>query len=117
MAVHIAVVAAALLVLPVSISARRIPTALENPAQWILITLAAVVGLPFFALSASTPILQKWFAQTGHSSAADPYFLYAASNAGSLVGLLGYPLLVEPVFLSACKLTSGASDMPGYSPW
>ncbi len=96
-AVHIAVVAAALLVLPVSISARDIPTGMENPAQWILITLAAVVGLPFFALSASTPILQKWFSQTSHKSAADPYFLYAASNAGSLVGLLGYPLLVEPV--------------------
>src|SRR5580658_10410017 len=91
LAVHIAVVVAALLVLPVSISPRGMPTALENPAQWILLTLAAIVGLPFFALSASTPILQKWFTQTSHKSAADPYFLYAASNAGSLVGLLGYP--------------------------
>jgi spermidine synthase len=97
LAVHIAVVVAALLVLPVSISPRGMPTALENPAQWILLTLAAIVGLPFFALSASTPILQKWFTQTSHKSAADPYFLYAASNAGSLVGLLGYPLLVEPI--------------------
>jgi len=54
------------------------------------------VGLPFFLLSSSTPILQRWFGQSGHRSANDPYFLYAASNAGSLVGLLGYPFLLEP---------------------
>jgi len=96
-AVHIAVLVAALLVLPLYISPGQTPAALENPVQWILITLVATVGLPFFALSASTPILQKWFAQTSHKSAADPYFLYAASNAGSLVGLLGYPLLIEPL--------------------
>jgi spermidine synthase len=94
--VHLAVVTAALLFLPLHIADRMQP-AQKNPVQWILITLAATVGLPFLALSASTPILQKWFAQTSHKSAADPYFLYAASNAGSLVGLLGYPLLIEPL--------------------
>ena len=96
-AVHLAVLAAALAVLPLAVSSARIPAAVQNPVQSILLTLAATVGLPFFALSASTPILQKWFAQTRHQSAADPYFLYAASNAGSLVGLLGYPLLLEPL--------------------
>ncbi len=95
--VHIAVVAAALLVLPLRIAANRTPPAQENPAPWILITLLTTVGLPFFALSASAPILQKWFSQTGHKSSVDPYFLYAASNAGSLLGLLGYPLLLEPI--------------------
>ena len=59
----------------------------------MLAMLSVAVGLPFFLLSSSTPMLQRWFAQTGHRSAKDPYFLYAASNAGSLVGLLGYPLL------------------------
>jgi hypothetical protein len=58
--------------------------------------LAVTVGLPFFLLSSSTPILQRWFSQSTDKPASDPYFLYAASNAGSLVGLLGYPLLPEP---------------------
>jgi len=97
MAVHLAVVAAALLMLPLGIAQGRTPSAQENPVQWILITLLGTVGLPFFALSASAPILQKWFAETGHKSAGDPYFLYAASNAGSLLGLLAYPLLLEPL--------------------
>jgi spermidine synthase len=96
-AVHLAVVAAALLVLPLGVAQTRTPPAQGNPVQWILITLLATVGLPFFALSASAPIMQKWFAQTRHTSAGDPYFLYAASNAGSLLGLLAYPLLLEPL--------------------
>jgi hypothetical protein len=62
----------------------------------MLAMLSLAVGLPFFVLSASTPILQRWFSQSGHKQAHDPYFLYAASNAGSLVGLLGYPLILEP---------------------
>ncbi len=96
-AVHLAVVTPALLVLPLGIAQGRTPPAQENPVLWILVTLLGTVGLPFFALSASAPILQKWFAQTRHKSARDPYFLYAASNAGSLLGLLAYPLLLEPL--------------------
>jgi SAM-dependent methyltransferase len=53
------------------------------------------VGAPFFLLSTTSPVLQRWFATTGHPSARDPYFLYAASNAGSLLGLLAYPLVIE----------------------
>src|ERR1700728_4539452 len=64
MAVHLAVVAVALLVLPLGIAQGRTPPAQENPVLWILITLLGIVGLPFFALSASAPILQKWVAQT-----------------------------------------------------
>jgi hypothetical protein len=62
----------------------------------MLAMLSVAVGLPFFLLSSSTPMLQRWFSLSGHKQANDPYFLYAASNAGSLVGLLGYPLLLEP---------------------
>ena len=47
-------------------------------------------------ISTSAPLLQKWFAYTGHPSARDPYFLYSASNFGSLISLLGYPLFIEP---------------------
>ncbi len=66
------------------------------PITWVLLALAFTVGAPFLLLSAAAPLLQRWFAATSHRSAKDPYFLYAASNAGSMVGLLGYPLFIEP---------------------
>jgi hypothetical protein len=67
-----------------------------NPSLWLLTCLAAIVGLPFFILSSNGPLLQKWFADSGDKSAADPYFLYSASNAGSLIALLAYPAVLEP---------------------
>jgi hypothetical protein len=63
------------------------------PVAWLLTTLATSVGLPFLAVSGTAPLLQRWYVQ---AAGRDPYFLYAASNAGSLVGLLGYPFAVEP---------------------
>ncbi|MCK6477183.1 MAG: hypothetical protein L6Q35_10170, partial [Phycisphaerales bacterium] len=63
---------------------------------WLLGVLAVAVGGPFFVVSTTGPLLQRWFSRTGHAHASDPYFLYAASNAGSLLGLAAYPLLVEP---------------------
>jgi hypothetical protein len=68
-----------------------------NPAPWLLAHLFLIVGLPFFVLSTLSPLLQRWFAATRHESARDPYFLYAASNAGSLCALVGYPLALEPL--------------------
>ena len=53
-------------------------------------------GIPFFIVSASAPLLQRWFSRTGHPAASDPYFLYAASNLGSMIALIGYPAFVEP---------------------
>ena len=53
------------------------------------------VGPPFFAISATAPLLQRWFSRTSHPAASDPYFLYASGNAGSLLGLLAYPLVIE----------------------
>jgi len=52
--------------------------------------------LPFFALAANGPLLQAWFARTDHPAAKDPYFLYAASNAGSFLALISYPVAIEP---------------------
>ncbi len=66
------------------------------PVPWLILQLALVSGLPFFAISSAGPLIQGWFAQTGHRRAHDPYFLYAASNLGSLIGLLAYPLVFEP---------------------
>lgn len=67
-----------------------------RPVFWLLLLLIVSVGIPFFVISATAPLLQNWFASTGQPDAKDPYFLYAASNAGSLVGLLAYPIIVEP---------------------
>jgi hypothetical protein len=85
-----------LVVLPIAVAQNAEPPATDLPVGWLLWQLFVGVGLPFFVVSSSAPLLQKWFAQTGHRQAADPYFLYAASNAGSLLALLSYPLLVEP---------------------
>ena len=68
----------------------------ESPVFGLALYLAVFIGPPFVALSASAPVFQGWFAATGHHAGRDPYFLYAASNAGSFAGLLAYPFLVEP---------------------
>lgn len=72
------------------------PPSGSNPIPQTLLLLAIVVGVPFFVVSTSAPLLQKWFAYSGDPSAKDPYFLYGASNLGSLLSLLAYPALVEP---------------------
>ena len=83
-------------ILPLHLPHGWTPPVQTNPVLWILAALAVSIGVPFFALSACSPMLQGWFAASEHPRARDPYFLYAASNAGSLVGLLAYPLLLEP---------------------
>ena len=74
------------------------PVSGENPIPYTLYTLAFIVGVPFFVVSTTAPLLQKWFGSTGHPAAKDPYFLYGASNLGSMLSLLLYPVLFEPVF-------------------
>jgi hypothetical protein len=69
-------------------------TPLGSPVQDALALLAAAVGLPFVALAATSPLLQAWYARL--VPGASPFRLYALSNAGSLLGLLSYPLVVEP---------------------
>ncbi len=70
----------------------------EQPALWLIGVLTLSVGAPFAAASATAPLLQAWYARTGRADAHDPYYLYAASNLGSFIGLLAYPALVEPMF-------------------
>lgn len=67
-----------------------------NPIPQTLMLLATLVGIPFFVVSTTAPLLQKWFAYSGDPAAKDPYFLYGASNLGSLLSLLFYPVLIEP---------------------
>ncbi|MBS0244047.1 MAG: hypothetical protein JSS20_17890, partial [Proteobacteria bacterium] len=95
---HLAVTCTALLALPIGVPASFGEPPPGDPALWQLGLFAAGVGLPFFAVSANAPLLQAWFAASGHPHARDPYFLYAASNLGSLVALLAYPTLLEPAF-------------------
>lgn len=73
-----------------------IPNFGGNPIFATLLLLATVIGLPFFVVSTTAPLLQKWFGFTGHEAAKDPYFLYGASNLGSMLSLLVYPALIEP---------------------
>ena len=68
----------------------------KYPALWLFAYLLTAVGLPVFLISTTSPLLQKWFTRTSHVSANDPYFLFAVSNAGSLLALISYPLLLEP---------------------
>jgi spermidine synthase len=63
---------------------------------WLLALLAASLGAPFVMLASGAPIIQRWLADTEHPDAANPYFLYAASNLGSIAALVSYPILVEP---------------------
>src|SRR5688500_1323419 len=98
--VQLAVLAVAFISLPIGLSsswANSVPPT-EDPSLWLLLCLGASVGLPFFIISSNSPLLQRWFSRTATDSARDPYFLYAASNAGSLLALLAYPVLVEPYF-------------------
>ncbi len=67
-----------------------------NPTLGVLQTLLFSIGLPFFIISASNPLLQSWFSRLQHYRAVDPYFLFAASNAGSLIALIAFPLALEP---------------------
>jgi hypothetical protein len=87
--------AAAFFALPPAVAPTSLPAAASSPAPWLLAALAVSFGLPYVTLAATGPLLQTWFSRTNHSRAADPYFLYAASNAGSFLGLLAYPFVLE----------------------
>lgn len=93
---HLTLLALTCFVLPIGL-----PGSLGEPPAgdaylWTLGVLALGVGVPFFAIAGNAPLLQAWFARTGHAAGRDPYFLYVASNTGSLLALLAYPLLIEP---------------------
>lgn len=95
-AIHVVLLLLPLLALPIAIPHGWTPPTDHNPIPWLLTVLAVAVGLPFFVVSATSPLLQRWFSASGHRDAADPYFLYAASNPGSLLALISYPVLIEP---------------------
>lgn len=95
--VHIAALAAAGLVLPLRIWSIGEPSS-TAPTLWLLGVLTLAIGLPFAILSATAPLVQAWYARTmtGEGN-GEPYALYAASNLGSLIALLAYPVVLEPL--------------------
>src|SRR5580698_4740876 len=94
--IHLAVMLGGAVFLPIAIAQGwSLPP--PDREQWFLLGLfAASIGFPFFALSANGPLLQAWFARSGLAQAENPYFLYAASNIGSLLALFAYPFAAEP---------------------
>ena len=91
---HTALLVASLAVLPIIPSTYWKPNGLENPSWLILGLLAASIGLPFFLLSTTSPLVQTWFARA--NSEGNPYRLFALSNLASMLALVGYPFLLEP---------------------
>lgn len=111
---HLGLLALGLGFMPLGVNAARLSLS-KMPVVQVLLLLLLSVGLPFFAVSATAPLFQRWFTSTGHPARSDPYFLYAASNLGSVVGLVSYPTLIEPVvpvrsegWLSQTELWTGA---------
>ncbi len=91
---HLTLLGISLLFLPISPGESWKPTADQSPLLHILLLLMATVGGPYFVLSSTGPLMQKWFSQT--SPGRSPYRLYALSNIGSLLALLSYPFAFEP---------------------
>jgi hypothetical protein len=93
---HLALLALAFLLLPLGITEPFVELREEHPTLWLLGVLTLSLGVPFILLSSTGPLLQVWFSKTSDPEAHNPYFLYAASNAGSLLALMSYPFLLEP---------------------
>lgn len=98
-AIHLILLLAAALFLPLHINGWLGDPNPSAPIGWLLATLTLSVGAPFAVLSATAPLLQAWYARVraGHADGKNPYVLYAASNLGSFLALLSYPILIEPL--------------------
>jgi hypothetical protein len=94
MLAHFGLLAATLVFLPIGPTNDWKPTGNAGPTTSILLMLSASIGLPYFLLSSTGPLLQGWF--TRANPGQSPYRLYALSNFGSLLALLSYPFVFEP---------------------
>jgi len=93
-AAQIGILLLAIVLLPIAPDPSWKPSADRDPTLWILLLLISAVGVPYLVLATSAPLLQAWFAR--QFAEMSPYRLYALSNAGSLLGLVSYPFVVEP---------------------
>ena len=103
--VHLAVLAIAAATLPITLRATSSGAPQGGYELWLIRTLILSIGLPFFALAANAPLLQRWYSRLGRADSADPYRLYVASNAGSLISLLAYPFVLEPLLTLTTQRT------------
>jgi len=95
---HVAALVIAAVALPLRVNGLAGPPSSEHPNLWLLAVLTLSIGAPFAVLSATAPLVQAWHARTvGAVEGKEPYVLYAASNFGSLIALLAYPIVVEPL--------------------
>src|SRR5262245_7327220 len=94
--IHMVLVWLPLLVLPFVIDSKTARAA-DQTIAWLLLTMGSSVGLPFVVLASTAPLLQRWYSSLPNRSAADPYWLYSASNVGSFAALLAFPILLEPM--------------------
>jgi SAM-dependent methyltransferase len=92
---HLVAVLLSLLSLPITIRTISSPPTVGSPITWLIQVLMLSLGIPFLLLSSTGPLVQQWFSAIRSSGSPDPYFLYSASNAGSLLGLLAYPAIIE----------------------
>jgi hypothetical protein len=88
---------------PLTVNANLIEGREGSPILALLLVLTVSMFIPMFVVCTSASVLQRWFADTDHPAARDPYFLYGASNLGSMLALVAYPLLVEPTFTLASQ--------------
>jgi hypothetical protein len=95
--VQIAIVALPLPLLPFGLPSWAVAPDSVQPALWLLLVLLVMVGAPFTVLATTSPMVQRWYAWSDLPRAHDPYFLFAASNAGSMLALLAYPFVIEPM--------------------
>jgi spermidine synthase len=111
--VHAALLVAALFVLPILPAAHWKPAGAENPEGRILALLTVVVGLPYFLLSTTGPLLQSWIARAWPG--AEPYRLFALSNAGALLALVAYPSVVEPSIPTRAQAIAWSAGFAGFA--
>ncbi len=95
-AIHSGLIVLPLAFLPIAFDRIGFEFDPANPIAGLLLLLLVAVGFPFLTISTSAPLVQKWFSDTDRPESSDPYFLYAASNLGSLCGVLSYPIAIEP---------------------
>jgi SAM-dependent methyltransferase len=96
MLTHAVVLVLPLAFLPITLRSISAGSISLHPVLQLLSLLTVSTAIPFFVISTTAPLVQNWFSRTTHAASEDPYFLYSASNAGSLLALLLYPFLIEP---------------------
>jgi hypothetical protein len=113
MFLHITLLLASCLLLPILPSPAWRPTAAGDPTIRILLLLTATIGLPYFLLSSTSPLLQAWFVR--RTASGVPYRLFALSNFGSMLALVSFPFLVEPQLASRAQAYTWSGGYVGFA--